>query len=228
MHLCIDFGRYVTLFLNGGLYVDMDAYILRKLDNSDILKELISLYENSDIDSILGLSLFPVNKLESIFYTGESKMVNNAIMISSPYNPILGLLIEKIIEIGLEKEKEISSNNLNHNLITKITGPVFVNKFLNNLLANPPEENFFDKNIIKYIDNKVFEPCAPFSNCDINNSTVSIHQMEMSWISPFTKNMIKFYYWLKNNIISILLVILFISIIIYLIKKLKNNKRIIN
>lgn len=225
MHLRIDFGRYVILFLYGGLYVDMDAYILRKLDNSDTMKEIINMYENSNIDSILGLSLFPVNKLESVFYTGETKMINNAIMIASPYNPILKLLIQSIIKDGLKREEEISDINLNHNLITNLTGPVFVNKFLNKLSANPPDNTFFTRNKILYINNKVFEPCAPFSNCDITNDTVSIHQMEMSWISPFTKNMIKFYYWLKNNIIIILLVILFLSILIHFIRKKVKNKK---
>lgn len=220
IHLRIDFGRYVTLYLYGGIYTDMDAYILRSLSKNKVFMDnIVYEYEkNIELNSILGLSLFPVNMIESIFYTGKTKMFNNAVMISSSYNEILKELIKNIIKLAILNQEKIASQTqeVDHDLITKITGPIMVNKFINKFIQN--NKDFLLKNKIVYFNNTIFEPCAPFSNCNISKDTISIHQMEMTWLSSITKNLIKFYYYVKNNVLLLILIFSIIFIYFYFTK----------
>ena len=43
MHLKIDFGRYVTLYNHGGIYTDVDTFVLRPLSSSANINEIINL-----------------------------------------------------------------------------------------------------------------------------------------------------------------------------------------
>ena len=70
MHLKIDLGRYVTIFLYGGMYADIDAFIMRPLNFSEDINNLLSKYDKENIN-ILGLSIININPIESLFYIGE-------------------------------------------------------------------------------------------------------------------------------------------------------------
>jgi len=201
LHLKVDFGRYVLIYIYGGVYVDMDMYILRNLSSSKDIQDLINI---SNTKHVLGLSSLNINHLESIFFCGRNKVINNAIMFSSPENPILKKLISSII----------SNKNIykyNYERIQKTTGPLFINNFLGKYI-DYNYKNYF----IKVFPHYYFEPYTPYGLCDINDNTLTIHKMEMSWISNNIKFFIKLYYDFKNNIY-----IIFILIIIYILRKNK-------
>ena len=93
MHMKIDLGRYVVLYIYGGIYVDMDAYALRSLDYSKYINNLIDEYETKN-NHIIGLSKIKTNFIESYFFVRKPIILNNAIMMSSKENPVLKNFIE--------------------------------------------------------------------------------------------------------------------------------------
>ena len=197
LHLKVDFGRYVLIYIYGGIYVDMDMYILRNLSSNKDIKTLIDM---STTKHVLGLSSININKIESLFFCGRNRVINNAMMLSSPRNPILKRIIKNIIN---------NNNNYKNSYekIQKTTGPIFINNFLAKYIDNQYKNHF-----IHVFPHYYFEPYTPYGTaCDINDNTISIHKMEMSWVSNDIKFFIKLYYNLKNNInLVLILIIIFI------------------
>jgi mannosyltransferase OCH1-like enzyme len=196
LHLKIDLGRYVLLYLYGGIYVDMDMYVLRGLDTSSIIKQLI---KKSHKKHILGLSSLNLDIHESILYIGRRKVLNNAMMISTPHHPLLSLMIKTII-----KTSKIYLHTNSFDTIQNITGPIFVNKFFSTFIDTP--SLFY----IEIFPHFIFEPSPAYGNSDIQNNTVAIHKMEMSWVPSYIKYLINFYYTIKPYIF-ILLVFYFVK-----------------
>lgn len=188
MHLKIDLGRYVYLYLYGGIYVDIDCYAFRSLNSSQFIKKLIDKYNQTN-ENILGLSTINLNKFESFIFTHNFTTINNAIMMSNKENSILKKLINSIIN-------SISNSYLytNFNKIQNTTGPIYINKFFN-------KEKHNESHIILF-PHTVFEPTPPLGNkcySYITDDTIAIHQFTMSWISNEFKLLINLY----NNIKSL-------------------------
>jgi mannosyltransferase OCH1-like enzyme len=197
MHIKIDLARYVLIYLYGGIYVDMDAYILRPLETSSKITKLINTYEQTG-DHVLGLSRLNVNRFESFLLTGNKQYLNNAIMISSPKNPVLKRYIEYILQ-------QSKSNSWNWSQFFKVnftTGPLSFNSFFNNT-NNTKDSHIF------YFPPSTFEPCDLANNCSFNNETVSLHLFELSWVHPFLKYIIQLYYVYKPFILFLLIYILY-------------------
>lgn len=232
LHLKIDFGRYVLLYLNGGGYVDMDCYALRSLDHSDIFNDFIKQYTKGFHQNILALSMVNVDPIESFVFVGSSYTINNAVMFSSKKNPILQYLIDTIIKKvkkkildtlpstddiskGIKSDKMLSFKKFEYNNIQKITGPYFLNKFIKKFI-NAKDVNKLS--FIKVFPHYIFEPAQPFGLTDIRDETIAIHKFEMSWISNNIKSVYSFYFKIKPY-----LAIIPIFLIIYLISKRKSK-----
>jgi mannosyltransferase OCH1-like enzyme len=184
LHLKVDLGRYVLLYLYGGIYVDMDMYVLRGLETSPIINNLIKL---SSQKHILALSSLNLDIHESILFIGKYRVLNNAMMLSTKFHPLLSLMIKTIIKTST---KNTYSNS--YDIIQNITGPVFINKYFSkfiNISSNP----FF----IEIFPHSIFEPSPAYGNSDIRDNTIAIHKMELSWIPLYLKNFISFYYKIK-------------------------------
>lgn len=203
MHLKIDFGRYVVLYLNGGIYCDMDMYVIRSLDNSEIISNFINKY-NTDTH-ILGLSSLFVDWYEKyILFKGNEYICNNAIMISSPKNPMLKEFINSIINTvkkSNDSDKEGSLNSIYK--IQMTTGPIAFNNFFQNKIKNQNENE-----LIEIFPPYIFEPGEPFGLFDIKNETISIHKMEMTWFTDDLKLIVQYYYKLKPYLYIFLAVII--------------------
>jgi mannosyltransferase OCH1-like enzyme len=203
MHTKIDLGKLVMVYLYGGIMVDMDMYALRSLEISRQIKEIIKNYEDNGED-IIGLSLSNVNIIESYLLNNTSIMHNNAMVISSPKNKFLKLLIDYIIN----NIDTYSGKGLDKSIYVQYTtGPRIFNQFVNN-----------NKNSSKIIsfDYKLFEPCIFGNECDIDTNTIAIHIYEGSWYSPTTKKIASMY---KSKNFNILLLLgFFISYIVYVNK----------
>jgi len=213
MHLKIDFARYVLLYNTCTMYVDMDCYALRSLDGSSDITRLIERYINKDVEHVIGLSTVNINSFESCMFIGENKTINNAIMISSPKNPVIKSLIDTIITKNKKSVKQIETNN--YYRIQKITGPIFINKFFQKFIKNPTYNCY-----IELFPHYIFEPAEPFGQCDIRDSTVAIHKFEMSWISNNFKNLLEFYFKIKPALIVIPIVL-----VIYLTSSQKRKSK---
>jgi mannosyltransferase OCH1-like enzyme len=208
MHLKIDFGRYVMLYLKGGIYVDMDAYIVRSLDSSKHVKELIQEFLNGN--HVLGLSSLYLSPPESYIVVGHPTMLNNAIMMASPLNPLLKDFIDAIINKARLQTKSTTS----YIQIQNLTGPVHFNEYFQPLI-----KKHLSGHIIKVFPSEVFEPCHKH-DCDITSRTISIHSMERSWLSPEISTLLDGYVMVKHYI-----PLLFMIPLLFLIcRKCKNEK----
>lgn len=208
MHLKIDFGRYVTLYNNGGMYVDVDSYILRPLDMCNDLKHLINLHEKYD-KHILGLSAPKLNLLESYFVVQKSIMINNGIMFSSAKNPDLKGFIDFIIETAKIKDYTHCYLKVNY-----LTGPAALNQYIENCLLLP------SNNIIHIFDYTIFEPCVG-EWCKITDDTISIHVFCNSWLPKYMQDGKKLYYDFKGNTTYILIIL----IIMYVLYTMSNRSK---
>lgn len=200
MHLKIDFGRYVVLYLNGGIFADMDAYVVRSLDSS---KDVQTVIEKSRQGlHVLGLSTVNMTAIESFLVFGYKTMINNAIMMATPHNPLIGNFIKEIIAKAKDNNKYLMESMK----VNSLTGPWHVNKYFQPLVASPPSGNY-----IKVFDSDVFEPCK-VRDCNITKNTLSIHEMEMSWLPKGFRIVHNSYYAVKNYV-----PLLFIIPLIYVI-----------
>lgn len=204
MHTKIDLGKLVNLYLYGGIMVDMDMYILRSLEYSKYVKNIIDSYEK-DGKNIVGLSLVNVSTFESYIYIGYPIIYNNAVIISSPKNEFIKLLIEKIIS-NIEQLESINISKYEY--INKTSGPIIFNKYINENITNNLSE-------IITIPYNVFEPCKANKSCIITNETISLHAFENSWLPNYLKTIFIFYINYKD-----ILIFLLILIIIYIFYKL--------
>jgi mannosyltransferase OCH1-like enzyme len=212
LHLKVDFGRFVLLYLYGGIYVDMDMYILRPLNYSKYVNEVIKDSEKGDI---LAVGNIYVNIFESLVYNGSINSINNAYMISTPRNPIIKDLIDTLISRWKNSKVKYNSLTDSTEKINLITGPQFINKFFRKYIDDPSLYN------VKLIPYFVFEPCDMSSNCYINDETISIHKFEMSWVSKNYKSLVLFYYNIKSYLYTFIFIILLLCIFMYIRKSLK-------
>jgi len=67
MHMKIDLARYVLIYLYGGIYADVDAYVLRPLDYSKYINKVIKTYEKKN-KHVIGVSCCNTNLIESFFF----------------------------------------------------------------------------------------------------------------------------------------------------------------
>lgn len=181
MHAKIDLGKLVAVYLNGGIMIDMDMYVLRSLSSSSEVNKIIDIYEKTG-EPVIGLSQLNLSYLESLISGHYTTFFNNAVIMSSPKNPYLKKYIDTIIlNIYNNQNKDIS----NFNYINKTTGPINLNKYINT--------NQQEKNIIIF-DSAIFEPCNAGHQCDISNDTIALHNPELSWTPTYIKKFAKLYY----------------------------------
>ena len=200
LHLKIDLGRYVLLYLYGGIYVDMDMYILRGLETSSVITKLIKI---SYKKHILGLSSLNLDLYESILFMGKTKILNNAMMISTSSHPLLCLMIKTIINTS-KKNNNKKDNQSSFSIIQHTTGPIFINKFFEKFESSA---NF----LIHIFPHYIFEPSPPYGDSNIQEQTIAIHKMEMSWVHPYFKHFITFYYKIKPYILLIISTLYYIT-----------------
>lgn len=208
MHLKIDFGRYVCLWETCGMYVDMDCYAFRSLDQSELFNSFLS--KINKYDHILGLSKTNTNFFEKLVYNVS---INNAIMVSTFHNPIIKDLIDNIISNN-RNFKENKNNSFTENtfsIINSITGPQMINMFFDNLNIKKYKERIYIEKFPYYI----FEPGQPFRNFDIKDNTIALHKYELSWLSPQMKTICKTYYDIIKPYLLVFIIFILIIWIVY-------------
>jgi len=212
MHLKIDFGRYVTLYNHGGIYTDVDTYVLRPLSSSKEINEVIN--KCNDGKHVIGLSKIGCNILEKIVFQCRF-FYNNGIIISSQGNPFIKSFIEHIMKISKNnkyKDKYFKIQN--------ITGPVSLTRFT---------QQYMFSNIALYeFDSSIFDAC--FSDvCQISNNTICLHVYSGSWIPEYIHMLTNLWsFWTKYKYYIIITFIVIIYVLIqrhcHYCSKARNNK----
>lgn len=189
LHHKADFGRYVILYIYGGIYIDMDAYTIKSLDS------LVQIYKNYD----LLVSHVNTNPVENYIATWQSDiLINNGVILSKPNNQIILKIIDSIV-----KEPNCKQYDSRYTCIQRITGP---KKFSSMIYKNLDPK-------VKILSYDYFEPCI-LSHCNITKNTYVIHKHEGSWYSENLKKFFEVYMYTKNNTP---LLILIIFVIMYLL-----------
>jgi len=205
MHIKIDLGRYVTIYNWGGIYADMDAYALRPLDYSQNVRDMIHKYETGQCRHILGLSRLDVNMIESYMLTQNNITINNAIMMSSPRNPVLRQFIDHVISnIHMTKR-----NSMAFARIHRTTGPLAFNRFFAPVITYGSSQS-----CVTVFESEVFEPCQG-GICKVGKNTISLHNFEMSWMPPNIKHAIILYYNYKHTILVTVMFLILLYIVLF-------------
>jgi hypothetical protein len=201
MHMKIDFGRYVLMYVYGGVYVDMDAYALRGLEYSEHIRRALQIYERQNKHVIA------VSESElGTFDTYISKVYyNNAFMLSSAGNPLTKLFIEYI----MEQCKAFAHSSTDAMVaINKTTGPKVFSTFFR-----------LPANLSGGLSEVIVIPSAAMEVCDWNrvcrptDQTIALHQNELSWISSNTKGIVSIYNRIRNNIILLIIIVILLFLL---------------
>lgn len=194
MHQKIDLGRYVIIYVYGGISLDMDIKPLLPLD---------AFFDKIKI-SKLSVCLLPTNALESslIRKAPVTRVANNATIISPrPYDPGCKYICDNIAAQIIASSKWTPSLS-EMDRIQDTTGPAYFNAILDKM--NPE--------LYDIIPSEYFEPCAGQDReCSPTSKTIIYHQHDSTW-HPYT-GLISLYYTLKHNI-YIILILVFICLFI--------------
>ncbi len=191
LHQKVDYVRLIILYVYGGIYIDMDAYTIKKLD---------SLFDKfSEYDFIVSYAK------EKNFITNfamckkMSKCLNNGIIISKPNIDILSYLIYNV-------SYKCYSLDIKEHCILHTTGPEFFDKYILKYINTNEKGN---KSKILMLDSDYLEPCA-LDICDVTDNTYIKHEQTMTWFNSYAKEFLRLYlhYTIIFNILLILLVIL--------------------
>jgi len=202
LHQKVDYARYIILWLMGGIYVDIDVNALKSFDS--ILEEF------KDYDLIV--SKLIVNKINSMLQCHHPECLNNGVIISKQKADILNEIIKYI-----DNNSTCSFICPKIMCINKTTGPLMFTKVINQYIKN----NSGNKSKIYILPAEYLEPCT-FGDCKHTVNTIVSHNHNCTWIPKYQYNIMKFY--IKNTGLTIAIIILMLSIVIYFIYKFYKTK----
>jgi len=193
MHQKIDLGRYVILYNNGGLSVDMDTEVLKSFDNIPQL--------DTNTNKLV-VSKINLNRIESFVFLRSLEIPINNAHIYSPEKQ--NIVLKKLIDTVLAKP--ISPKNSKTMDILFTTGPVAFSSVINK-----------NKKDVIILDSIYFEPNTIFKEQMQNKDTIIIHKMDNTWVSGNAeKKFIEFYGTTRNFLNDNKIIIMLVSIILLL------------
>lgn len=185
----VDYAKYVILYVYGGIYVDMDAEIIKPLDKL--------LYEYMKYDTLVSES--KITSFERYVTCGDNRFVNNGVIASKPNSVVMEDLIKSVSTKGSMIQPKMYC-------ILETTGPCFFTRIM---------YKHIDK--VKILSYEYFEPCVK-NQCSITNNTYIIHRHESSWIPDSLKSLFVYYYDNKM-IVYALIVIIILALGIWIYRK---------
>lgn len=190
MHQKIDLGRYVVVYLHGGISIDMDVKALRPLDSWKCLPKINS----------LAVSRVSLNRIEALVTTGfkSTTLINNASVIAPPGNPALLHIITYVCGCILSsRENGRASSKMS--TVTTTTGPLAFTAALQQL----PRSSFIE------LPSKYFEPCSGQDTaCIPTHEAMILHHQDWTWVNKNIKNATRIYYVCKREWYMLVLVVL--------------------
>jgi mannosyltransferase OCH1-like enzyme len=188
MHQKIDFARYCILYYIGGLYVDMDAYVLKSPEH------LIKEYPDTEVFvSTIGMYTY-----ESLASTLLPETINNGII----YAPVPKSTFMKncIVEMPGKTYSLLSK----FYTIQNTTGP----RQFTIICKKSPK--------VTVLLPEFLEPCVQ-TKCKITKNTIVVHKHEGTWIDSHTNNLVKLYTEIRTSQLIVPVFLMTILIILFLI-----------
>lgn len=201
----IDFAKYIILYYIGGIYIDMDMKCIKSLNN---LIELPNIKTKKIVVSNLTYDFIQrvIFLLSGNF--NIKNLVNNGVIMSEPKHEI----ILKTMKYGYQNKDNFFKNKSNFLYIFYSTGPLA----LSNALIDYTNNNKYSSSEIEILDQSYFEGCdlgeIKNNKCKIPENAIGIHYYIASWNSKSETELLKYYYFIKDNIsiIILLLIVLYL------------------
>jgi mannosyltransferase OCH1-like enzyme len=165
----VDFGRYVILYLYGGVTIDCDMEAFRSLSEIpeiDFSPLIVSKANNSP---------FETGFVTAGHLKNDDWFINNAFIATKARNPVIKRLVESCINDRTKREDYFSQEYF----ISTTTGPIRVSTVLK------------DSNMT------ILKPDIVESEYE-NENIIFIHDHQFSWTDSFTAIIIKTYLLVKN------------------------------
>jgi hypothetical protein len=183
----VDFGRYVILYLYGGVIVDCDMEAFRPLS------ELPEIDFSPLIVGKANHSVFETGFVTSGHVVNDDWFINSAFIATKPLNTDIKRLVESCINDRTKRVDYFSQEYF----ISTTTGPIRISTVLkdSNMTILNPE-----------IIESEYE----------NENTIFVHDHQFSWTNNITASIIKLYLFVKEYkhpfiLFSILLLILLLK-----------------
>jgi mannosyltransferase OCH1-like enzyme len=189
MHQKVDLGRYVVVYLHGGISIDMDVKALRPLDSLKGLQNI----------STLAVSRMPLNRFESWLhnrFTSTLPPTNNATLIAPSRNHALLHLITCVCQRIASREKGKGGKFFT---VMNTTGPFAFMESLRQL----PKSSYIE------LPAKYFEPCFGLDDaCIPTYEALVLHKHDATWVNQGLQNIGRSYFVFKRNFHWIVMVVL--------------------
>ena len=181
----VDFGRYVILYLYGGVTVDCDMEAFRPLSEmSEIdFSPLIVVKANN--------SKFETGFVTAAHVVNDDWFINNGFIATKPRNPDIKRLVESCINDRTKREDYFSQEYF----ISTTTGPIRISIVLK------------DSNMT------ILNPDIIESEYE-NENTIFVHDHQFSWTNNLTASVIKAYLFIKEHKRPFILIITFLMLYI--------------
>jgi mannosyltransferase OCH1-like enzyme len=204
LHQKVDYAKLIIIHIYGGIFIDMDAYAVQKLD---------SLFNKYDEYDFVVSYVKEINPIANFLVCRRfNKCLNNGIFMGKPDTDILRYMINNITYDCLIVQNQISC-------IANTTGPVFFDTHIFKYINDTENAS---KSKILILDNDYFEPCI-LDICEITENTYIKHEHNLSWTNYYIKLLIELY--LNNTLLfHILFLFLFIATLFLLFTYFQINK----
>ena len=165
----VDFGRYVILYLYGGVTIDCDMEAFRPLSELSELdfSPLIVVKANN--------SKFETGFVTAAHVVNHDWFINNGFIATKPRNPDIKRLVESCINDRTKREDYFSQVYF----ISSTTGPIRISTALK------------DSNMT------ILNPEVIESEYE-NENTIFVHDHQFSWTNNLTATVIKLYLFVKE------------------------------
>ena len=189
LHQKVDYVKLIILYTYGGIFIDMDAYTIKKLDG------LVEQYGEYDLIVSYLTEINPV--VNYVICRRFGQCLNNGIFLGKPNTDILNYI-----------SYQCSMFQSKIDCIANTTGPVY---FDTNIFKYINNDSIKNKSKILILDNDYLEPCV-LNICEVTGNTYIKHVHSQSWINDYIKEFINLYlrYTQLFNIIFVLLFVLVI------------------
>jgi mannosyltransferase OCH1-like enzyme len=196
LHQKVDFAKIVILKNHGGIYIDIDCEVIKKINT------IFEQYNKYDL--IVSKLNDKIDLVTSILTCRKtSNCYNNGVIIGKPNAPVLTYLIE-----SFKSECSFYENKLM--CIQTTTGPPMFNTIIDKYV----QENDTNKDKVLFLPFYYFEPCIG-DKCEIKDETIILHKHQLSWLSDREKKI--FDCLSKMNLLYLLFLIILIIFIIYVL-----------
>lgn len=190
LHQKVDFARYIILYMYGGVYLDMDAYTIKPLD------DIVTQYADYD----LIVSRVNIGKLYSYFMCSLPECLTNSVIIAKKSAYSLARLIDAIISnpgCGLLTSK--------YSCIQNTTGTDAFSNVITTYGDN-----------VKVLPYEYLEPCI-LGECAVTDKTIVVHKHANSWLPDVLIRTGIFFH--KHQTCVLFIMFLIIGLSIYFLMK---------